>query len=506
MSSDFLIPATIRYAAASATTAARLWALPFLLIAALALPLCAVAADSHDHGDGDGSEGRDPLPELGDSAGRVLTPVQEERIGQQFLRALLRDNGYVGDAELNAYINHLGDRVARHASLRGMPISVHLYENPQLNAFAVPGGHITFHTGLITATEDENELAAVMAHEISHISQRHLPRMLAKAQASTLPAAAAILASVLVGGQTGLAGLTVANAALVSNQLAYTREFEREADAIGIQLAVRAGFDPSAMGRFFNKLDRRSEEGPEYLRTHPLSYTRIAEAENRAATYSTRDYPSSRAYHLAKAKIRALHSPRNHDVIAHFREQGESESEDERIAATYGLALAQRQRRQFDQAGATLQPLLDSYPNEPAFQLAQAEIDRISGKPALAVARYARLVEARPELIWLTYYQVEALIANGEAAAAKRVIRHRLRRHKDMFKLYPLLAKSNAKQGLLAESHQAIAEFHAALGEYAQAVSFLKLALRESDSEGYLHESISARLREFEETLKQVRR
>ena len=474
----------LRTFAASLTLAASLW---------LPAPLPALADES------------EPLPELGDSATRILSPAQEERIGRQFLRQLIRDLHYVDDPELNAYLNRLGSTVAQNASLRGTTIAVHLLQNPDLNAFAVPGGHITFHTGLLLTAEDESELASVMGHEIAHITQRHLPRMLAKAEASKFPAAAAILAAVLVGGQAGLAGFTVANAALLSNQLAYTRNFEREADSIGIKLLVDAGFDPAAMARFFGKIERHGgigEEAPEFLRTHPLSYTRIAEAENRAATYPAADYPPSRAFHLAKAKIRALYSPEDRDALAYFQDRAARLSGEEKNAAIYGAALAQRKLRQTKQARATLQPLLDAWPDEVAFQLARAEIDMAAGNPAPAVARYAKLTEAHPQLVYLVHYQAQALIANGDAAEAKRVIRHQLRRHKERFILYPLLSRSNAKLGLLAEAHQATAEFHAALGEYHAAVASLKQALRENDSEGYLHQSITARLHELEEILK----
>ena len=293
------------------------------LVMALASPPVFAADDPNE-----------PLPELGDSATRVLSPAQEEQIGRQFLRQLIRERTYVDDPELNAYINQLGAQIAQNASLRGTPITLHLIENPDLNAFAVPGGHITLHTGLILTTEDESELASVVGHEIAHISQRHLPRMLAKEQASKLPAAAAILASVLVGGQAGLAGFTVANAALLSNQLAYTRDFEREADSIGIKLLAEADFDPAAMGRFFNTLDRYGglgDEGPEFLRTHPLSYTRIAEAENRAGAFSPRDYPVGRAFLFAQAKIRTSYSRRGQDVIDYFKDRAEKSSGDKKM-------------------------------------------------------------------------------------------------------------------------------------------------------------------------------
>jgi len=358
------------------------------LAALAALPL---AADQNE-----------PLPELGDSAERLLSPAQEKRIGDQFRRRLFSDPAYVGDLEVNAYMGRLGSQIARHASLRGMPISVHLVRNPVLNAFAVPGGHITFHTGLILAAEDENELAAVMAHEIAHVSQRHLPRMVAKMEAGRLPAAAAILASIVVGGQTGLAGLTVANAALLSNQLAFTRDFEREADAIGVKLLTDSGFDPTAMARFFGKLQGPSglgDEGPEYLRTHPLSYTRIAEAENRSSGLSPGDYPNSREFFFIRAKIRALYAAANpRAAIRHFTEQVADASGDQKDAAVYGLALALWKHRQFDQARATLKPLLDSHPDEVALQLAPAEIDRTSGRPAPAAARHRQRAAAPPPL------------------------------------------------------------------------------------------------------------
>lgn len=446
------------------------------------------------------------LPELGDSASQVLSPAREKRIGQEYVRQLLQNNTHISDPELNAYLNRLGAKIEKNASLRNTPITVHLIENEDLNAFAVPGGHITFHTGLILATESESELASVMGHEIAHITQRHLPRLLAKTEASKFPATAAILASVLVGGQVGLAGISLANAVLISKQLSYTREFEREADSIGIKLLAESGFDPTAMGRFFNKLDRSSglNDTPEFLRTHPLSYNRIAEAENRSAAYPVKTYPSQLAFHLTKAKIYARYSPLSLPAIEYFTAQLESEesSDDEKDAAVYGIALAHLDERKFEEARETLKPLLKAHPNESFFQQLQAEIDLMDGKPELAVERYQKLMKAQPELRYITYYYVDALLANQDVAAAKRLIRHQLRRNKDMYQLYPLLSKTNGELKLLAEAHQATAEFHAALGAYQEAVSSLQIALRESDPEGYLGKSIAARLSELEEKLK----
>lgn len=448
------------------------------------------------------------LPELGDSAARILSPAQEKRIGKSFMRQLLRERNYVDDRELSAYLNRLGVKIGAHASLRGGGIHVHLLQNSKLNAFALPGGHITFHTGLLLTAADESELASVMGHEIAHISQRHLPRMLAKAEASKLPAAAAIMVSILIGGKVGLAGLTVANAALLSSQLAYSRDFEREADAIGITLLAEAGYDSAAMARFFNKLERHGGIGgaPEFLRSHPLSYNRIAEAESRAGAYPPPAAPTdNRDFYLVQAKIRALYTPRSDDIIGYFLDQAGKTDGAKKQAAIYGMALAQRKMRQFGAARKTLQPLLAAHPDVVAFQLARAEIDLAAGRNVDAAARHARLSAARPELPYLTHYHANALLAAADAASAKRVLRRQLRRHKEMFTLYPLLSKSNVQLGLLAEAHQATAEFHVALGDYPAAAASLKLALREADEKGYLHESLRARLSQLQEAMKLAR-
>ncbi len=472
--------------------------LPVALLTA-ALSASSPAADEAADGAAETAETNEALPELGDSAAQVLSPKQEKQLGQQFLRRLLRHPDYIGDPHLNRYLEQLGAAVAAPAAMREPPM-LHLVDDSALNAFAVPGGHIVLHSGLILAAEDEHELAAVVGHETAHVSQRHLPRMLAKAQASQFPAAAALLASLLVGGQAGLIGFTVANAALLSNQLAYTRDFEREADAIGIKLLAQAGFDPSALVRFFDKLDDGG--APEFLRTHPLSYARIAEAESRAAAYPPQIYTSARAFYLAQAKIRALYGGRAAEVVEYF-ENAAAATGDARDAALYGLALAHKKQHRFAEAAATLAPLLAAHPHEVAFQLARADIDLASGNPAAAAARHQRLVEAHPQRPYLTRYLAASLIESGDPAAAKRVIRRQLRRHKDMFVFYPLLSRSNVKLGLQAEAHQANAEFYAALGEYNAAVSSLKLALREADAGGYLHHSITARLSQIEEIIKQ---
>ena len=445
------------------------------------------------------------LPELGDSATRFLNPAQEKQIGQQFYRQLLSSPFYLDDYELEGYMQSMGDRIAAAASLRGTLLTFSLIRDNSLNAFAVPGGFITFHTGLLMATETESELASVAGHEIAHLTQRHLPRMVARANENKIPTIAAIIGSILLGGQAGLAGLTMTNATLASNQLSYTRGFEREADAIGIQLLAKAQYDPTAMATFFGSLERYtrhdSTEIPEFLRTHPLSYSRVAESEARASEYPPRPHESSFEFYLAKARIEALYTERRGDPLLFFKDQMETGQAHIKDAALYGKAIVFTKSRKYASARTVLQPLGDRYPDHPWIQSALAEIDLADKKYQEAIARYEALIASNPDVAYLHYKLANTYLANQQPELAKKSIRYQVRRHPEQYQLYRFLSRANAELGNLAEAHQADAEYKAALGNYAGAVASLKLALRETDSEGYLAQSITARLQGLEEKL-----
>ena len=457
----------------------------------------------------------DALPELGDAATQYLNPEQEAHIGKQFLQQLLSSPNYIDDPEIQHYLNTLGRSIGKNASMRGVVLHVNLLENSELNAFAVPGGYITFHSGLILATDTESELASVVGHEIAHLSQRHLPRLLAKANAQKVPLILATIGSILIGGQAGVAGVTVANASAISNQLAYSRDFEREADAIGMEIMVEGGFDPRGMGQFFSKLQRfnaiTSNNVPEFLRSHPLSYTRIAESESRLNNYPKRPHQSSFAYFLVKAKIRALYAGRPEaavETLAAAMDESADSSTDRLVkdVSAYGLALAKSRLREFDDAVRLLIPLAEKYPDQAAIKIAIAEVYGQWGNHGEAIARYRALTEENPEAVYIQRYYLDALLAGNEAAEAKRVARYLLRRHPDAFQLYRPLSRANVALGHLAEAHQADGEYLASIGKYESAIASLRLALRDNaDNSSYLNQSIDARIKELERAVSRVR-
>lgn len=443
------------------------------------------------------------LPELGDSSTRYLSSRQELDIGKQFQRQLLAASNYIDDAQLRYYLNNLGRNIAASVDLLGTTLYFNLLQDSELNAFAAPGGFITFHSGLILATESESELASVVSHEIAHLSQRHLPRMLAKAEASKLPTAAAIIAAILVGGQAGIAGVTLANANLISKQLAYSRDFEREADAIGIKMMASSGFDPQGMGKFFNKLQRfnlvTNKDVPEFLRTHPLSYTRIAEAEARLAAYPAQQHQSSIDFLLARARVRALYSERAKEATEFLRNLAGTTTGAEKDAATYGVALAEMRTRQYSDALTTLEGVSARHANLPQVLMARAEILIAADQPQKALEVMNAAISAHPSLPYLDYFHLESLLAAGDAEEARKMARYLLRRHPDAFRLYRPLSRAHVALGELSEAHQADAEYLAAIGRYRSAIKSLKLALRDNaENSQYINQSLKSRLTELE--------
>jgi len=443
----------------------------------------------------------DDLPELGDSSTQYLDSRQEKQIGQAFLRRLISNPSFLADYELQHYLQVLGDSIGQHADLRDIQLTFNLVQNNNLNAFAVPGGYITFNTGLLLTTDDESQLASVVAHEIAHLTQRHLPKLIARANQNQLPAMAAIIGSILVGGQTGAAGITLTGATLESGRLAFTRDFEREADSIGIKLLAESGYDPKAMVAFFGKLEQYNRidgDVPGFLSTHPLSYTRVAESEARAQNYADREHISSFEYFLAKARIRALYVERQKDSVPYFLEQLETDSVETRDAARYGLAIAHTYNRNFDEAREVLGEVLARYPDHPWIQSAQAELDIADNRVEKGIERYLDTIARHPDQRYLSYRLAEAYLLNNQYALAKKTLRYQIRRHPDDYRLYRLLSQANAGLGQVAQAHQAGAEYFAVLGNYEKAFATVELALKEVGSDEYLKQSLSARLKDLE--------
>lgn len=264
------------------------------------------------------------LPDMGTSANTVLSQADEQKLGETFIRQLRRQLEVVDDAQINNYINALGHRLASYSNNPEQPFQFFVVKAPSINAFAVPGGFIGVHSGLILKTRSESELASVLAHEIAHVTQRHIARSIQASQRLSFPAMAALIVAGIIAGvagapQVGQAAITAAMAANVQMQINFTRTHEKEADRIGMQTLANAGFDPRDMPNFFDRLQAamRYYDGgiPDFLRTHPVTTERIAEAQDRAEKYPKQSVNDTPLYHLMKGQLLILATDNKHKLL-----------------------------------------------------------------------------------------------------------------------------------------------------------------------------------------------
>ncbi|MEM8844837.1 MAG: M48 family metalloprotease [Pseudomonadota bacterium] len=288
------------------------------------------------------------LPDIGDPASEVLSVNQEAELGKILLPQVNRRLPISTDPEIRSYIQSLGTRLISGGLNSDFPYYFLVVFDNRINAFAMPGGIVAINSGLFVLTENESELASVVGHEISHVSQRHIARQFSRQQqlsvVSTLALLGSILATIYGGGSgAGQAATAATLGTLQQSQLAYTRSFEREADRLGMQLLVNANLDPHGMPRFFERLNAQSQvsaaQVPEFLRTHPLTLSRVSDSRARAAQFGDRNFIEDTIhYQYAKARIIAISSDAN-QLVNHYRKQIEKNPSNINHYI-YGLALS----------------------------------------------------------------------------------------------------------------------------------------------------------------------
>lgn len=452
----------------------------------------------------------DGLPDLGDSAQAEISPQMERSIGQAIVREIrFSESTYLDDPELEDYLETIGARLVAVSATPSQGYRFFVLHDKSINAAAMLGGVLVFNTGLIQAVQSESELASVMAHEISHVQQRHMARMIAQQQSSGYVAIASMLLAILAakggGGDTAGALVMTGQAVAAQSQLSYSRDFEREADRIGLQVLEAAEFDPHGMPQFFERLQRatRLEDNSAfaYLRTHPLTSERIGDVGNRVHRVPYRQRVDSVEFALVKAKIESLESMPQ-EVLKRF--SGEPPQR-QLAAATHWYARTQAHLRLGNLAAADqdFASLRRVNVRSPMVDLLEANLLRAHNDPDGAI-RLLRAARTRfPSSHALLYAELDALIVAGRAREASQLANERVRLDPQDDRLFALLARASAAQGQRLAQHRAQAEVYYLRGALPAAIEQLQLGLREGDADFYDKSALEARLAEFKEQRRQ---
>ena len=443
------------------------------------------------------------LPDMGDPSGQTLSPATESALGEAFMQQLLATTELVEDPELDRYIAELGARLVAASDAPDRAFHFFLVRDPSINAFAAPGGHIGLHTGLLLAARSESELAAVLAHEIAHVTQRHLARAYDSASRMSLPTAAAILAAILIGTQNseaGQAALMTVQAGSIQKQIDFTRGNEREADRIGMRMLARTGFDPLGMPAFFERLQAQTryygDRIPPFLSTHPVTRDRIADAQARADQLRPARPRDELDFHLMRMRLRVLESrdpARLHAELA-AGETGLPES-----ARSYGLALAELRNGAPERAQSRLAALHRADPDRLSYRLALAKALDRAGRRDAALRLYRDTLALYPGNLIVARQLARALLDGGQPRAAHDLLDPLLRQNSSApAPAYALLGRAARAIGRSADAHEAMAEFHARKGQLHAAIEQLKLALEADDADFYQRARLEARLAALE--------
>src|SRR5436190_3218841 len=312
------------------------------------------------------------LPDLGDSSQAVLSGVQERKLGESIVRQIRASGAYLNDPEVNGYLNELGNRLVTAIPGAQFDFEFFAIGDSAINAFALPGGFVGINTGLILLAQSESELASVLGHEITHVTQHHIARSIGNQRDALLMALGAIAAAVLASrskssssGDMTQGAIAAAQGLAIQGQINFTREIEYEADRLGFERTYAAGFDPNAMAGFFERLQKASLwfEGysPSYFHDHPETYQRIAEAQARAFSKPFRQVPDSLDFQMVRALLKSYEgTPR--DAVLFFRDAIAERKYNDAIAAHYGLVASLLRAQEFKSAQSELAELEKTAP------------------------------------------------------------------------------------------------------------------------------------------------
>jgi predicted Zn-dependent protease len=455
------------------------------------------------------------LPDIGTPASTTLSLADEYKIGLMIVRQLRETGQVVDDPEINEYLQALGMRLSSQAHEGAHRFTFFAVRDSAINAFALPGGFIGVNAGLVTATRSEAELAGVLAHEIAHVTQRHIARSIQNAGRSNMASLAGMLAAILIGATTGIpgdvvmGGVSAAQGLAAQSQINFTRENEAEADRVGIGILSASGFDPVAMPEFFGTMQQRAggagRNVPDLLRTHPVTSERIAETRDRASRMNRPRNPDSTSYALIRDRLELETLPAESSALDLF---GAAKTADypSTDAEQYGRALALVRAGRAAEAIPMLEALRNRRPDVTLYHTALGQAELAAGRVDDSRDTLESAMRLFPRSVPVTMRYAETLMRAGDAKRAHVVLL-------DLFNNVPPTAEqarftaiaANAA-GDIADSYYYMSEYHVISGDLALAINQLRLAQAVPGINSVQRERFDARIRELQEYLPKGKR
>ena len=438
------------------------------------------------------------LPELGDRVSGVVSNDQEKIIGNEFLKQVYSQAPLISDPLIQEYSELLVYRLSEYSQVKDRNFNVLLIDDDSLNAFAAPGGVIGINGGLFLNAQNEGQFASVITHELAHLSQRHFARNILNSQdnniASVLVMVSAVAAAVATNNPTAF----MAGPAFLQQQsLRYSRLFEREADRVGFNNLINAEYDPSSMGEMFEQMAKlrrlAGDKIPEFLLTHPISSSRVTDAFNAAdqveTPFNTKD---SLNYQLIRGRLQIryedipLNSVRK---IKGLLKKNPSSNENR-----YALSIAYKISGQHKDALKTIDSLIIENPKNLILNNTKAEILLDEGKSQDALRLVNAFLNISPKNYPLSVLKAKILAYDKKLFAAEELIRDQLlRRNNDPY-LWLYLSEVQRDSKNVIGYHQSRAEYYLLLGQYEDALNQLQFALKLTENNFQVSESIMTKI------------
>ncbi|WP_041523429.1 M48 family metalloprotease [Gilvimarinus agarilyticus] len=450
------------------------------------------------------------LPDFGDTSSGIVSYQEEKRLGQLFMRSYRAQVPTSDDPLLISYLRDLIGQLAQYSQLNNRNFELIVVENSTMNAFAAPGNVIGVHTGLFTYSQNEAQLASVLTHELAHLSQRHYARRLEQQRNMTIPFYTALLASLVLaasGSDGGMAAMAATQAAAADAQLRFSRQNEQEADRLGIDTLIDAGYDPHAAPEMFEQMlraSRYSRRPPDFLLTHPVTESRVADARSRAMRYPRdRMKQDSLDFQLMRARIRVLQAETAQQAIGIFQSQldGNNTTPD---ASRYGLALAYSRTGNATEAAKALAPLLKKDPNRLVYQVMDIDVDLAAKDYDAALDKLRNGLRRLPNYYPFNVRYAEALMNSGRYQSGADFLSQYVRKESEDPYMWYLLAEVNGLAGDVLGVHEARAEYFIQVGIYDRAMVQLRNALKLAKNDRHRSAILQERLRYVERLLSEL--